>query len=267
MLMKKLGRLGRRDRPVQGGKTMKKYRRLSQPESHGNEKMLNMLKIMSHDIRGSLVSISATLKLLIRGYYGKMGEGVANSLKELLSKTTGLIGTTDEYLGKTFLFSEHLEKEDEAINLMQDIITPVLKEFSPELKGHRILIDNRFEAISTKQISIKGSRTWLKAVFRNLLKNAIKYGDKDCTIAIGFEDHGSSFQVNVYNSGKPIPEEWREKLFSKFMRGKKNNDDSDADGVGLGLYLVKNIIKKQGGDMWYEAREDGSNFVFTLPHG
>ena len=45
---------------------------------------MNALKIMLHDIRGSLVSMSATLKLLIRGYYGKMEEGVTNHLKELL---------------------------------------------------------------------------------------------------------------------------------------------------------------------------------------
>ena len=64
-----------------------------------NEKIMNMLKIMSHDIRGSLISISATLKLLSRGYYGKMDEGVANNLKDLLSKTVGLIGITEEYLG------------------------------------------------------------------------------------------------------------------------------------------------------------------------
>jgi light-regulated signal transduction histidine kinase (bacteriophytochrome) len=64
-----------------------------------NEEILNMLRIMSHDIRGSLISISATLKLLSRGYYGKMDEGVANNLKDLLSKTVGLIGITEEYLG------------------------------------------------------------------------------------------------------------------------------------------------------------------------
>jgi signal transduction histidine kinase len=36
-------------------------------------------------------------------------------------------------------------------------------------------------------------------------------------------------------------------------------------GTGLGLYLVKKVIKKLGGEIWYEAKEYGSNFVFTLP--
>jgi signal transduction histidine kinase len=42
-------------------------------------------------------------------------------------------------------------------------------------------------------------------------------------------------------------------------------NSEDLPGMGLGLSLVKKIIRKQGGDIWYEAKENGSNFVFTLP--
>ena len=38
-----------------------------------------------------------------------------------------------------------------------------------------------------------------------------------------------------------------------------------AGGTGLGLYLVNHVIRKLGGEIWYEARDNGSNFVFTLP--
>jgi signal transduction histidine kinase len=252
-------------------KKLEVKRRSHQMRSHErilNEKILNMLKIMSHDIKGSLVSMSAILKLLNRGYYGKMDEGVTNSLKELLSKTTGLIGITEEYLSRTFSLNGDLEAESEALDLMQDIISPILEELSPELKDHQLLIDNRFDAMSNKPIFIKANRIWLKTIFRNLLRNAIKYGDKGCTVALGCEDHGSSYRLNVYNSGKPIPEEYRDKLFSKFMRiGNNGNGSRGADSMGLGLYLIKKIIQKQGGDIWYEAKEDGSNFVFTLPSG
>ena len=233
-----------------------------------NENILNLLKIMSHDVRGSLVSISATLSLLNRGYYGKTEEEVANRLGELLSKTLGLIRVTEEYLDKAFSIADELEAGGEALNLKQDIIRPVLEELSLELKEHRILIDHRFEAIPNERISIKVNRIWLKTVFRNLLKNAIKYGEKECRIALGFEDQGSLYRLNVYNSGKPIPEESRHKLFSKVIRfGSRRNRDRVVEGMGLGLYLIKKTIQKQGGDLWYEATEDGSNFVFTLPRG
>lgn len=54
-----------------------------------NEKILNMVKAMSHDVRGSLLSISSTLKLLSRGYYGKMDETVVNRIRELFQKPQG----------------------------------------------------------------------------------------------------------------------------------------------------------------------------------
>jgi len=244
-------------------------RRSSQPESNEgtlNGKILNMLEIMSHDIRGSLVSVSATLKLLSRGYYGKMDECVKDSLKGVLSKTTRLIGMTEEYLSRTFSANGDLEVQRETLDLMQDVINPVLDEFSSELKEHTIQIDDCIDVMSNKGISIKASRICLKTVFRNLVKNAIAYGDQRGAIAIGFQDHRSFYRLNVYNSGKPVPEEYRNKIFTKFIR-LGNNGNGGTEGMGLGLYLVKKVIQKHGGDIWYEAQEDGSNFIFTLPSG
>jgi signal transduction histidine kinase len=197
-----------------------------------------------------------------------MDEGVTNNLKDLLSKTVSLIGITEEYLGRTFSVNDDLEMVGETLDLRQDIINPVLEELSGEIKDRHILIDNYLSAISTHQIPIKGSRIWLKIVFRNLLKNAIKYGDKGSTIAIGFENQGSYLRLNVFNSGKPIPEEYRDKLFTKFLRfGNNGNVNGISDGMGLGLYLTKTIVQKLGGDIWYEAKENGSNFVLSLPIG
>lgn len=234
------------------------------PEVTLNQKMIDMLKIMSHDIRGSLLSLSATLKLLNRGYYGNMDEGVADCLKELSSKTQRLIGMSEEYLGRALSMDEEMETGGKISDLMQEVINPVLEELAPELKDHPLLIDDSFR---TRRISIQASWIWLKTIFRNLLKNAIKYGEKGCLIALGFEDHGASYQLNVYNSGKPIPTEYRDNLFSELVHvGAGDGGNMQAEGgVGLGLHLIKRIIQKQGGNIWYEPKEDGSNFVFTLP--
>ena len=240
-----------------------------QPESFDhslNEKMLNMVKALSHDVRGSLLSISATLKLLSRGHYGKMDETVVHRIKELFSKTSGLIGVTEEYLGRSFSVNNDLNAEVESLDLMKDVLIPVLKELSSELKGHRLMIDHCLHAMSNKPISIGTNALWLKMVFRNLLRNAVKYGERGGEIAVGFEDRGSCYRLNVYNSGKPVPEEYRKTLFTKGasnMNGK--NGREGAGGTGLGLYLSGNVIQKLGGAIWYEAKENGSNFVFTLP--
>jgi signal transduction histidine kinase len=245
------------------------HQRDRQPESFDiglNEKILNMVKALSHDVRGSLLSMSATLKLLSRGYYGKMDEAVVHRIKELFSKTSGLIGITEEYLGRSFSVNNDLNTEVESLDLMKDVLIPVLKELSSELKGRRLMIDHRLHAMSNKPISIRTNGIWLKMVFRNLLRNAVRYGHKEGMITIGFEDQGSCYRLNVYNSGKPIPEEYRERLFTKVMGGgNRGNGKERADGTGLGLYLIHKVIQKLGGEIWYEAKENGSNFVFTLP--
>ncbi|HUL21608.1 MAG TPA: hypothetical protein VLZ10_09145 [Thermodesulfobacteriota bacterium] len=73
------------------------------------ESLLHLLKIMSRDIRGSLLSMLATLKLLNRGYYGNMDEEVANQTKDLLSSATQLIGRVDACLGRAFVVKEEVE--------------------------------------------------------------------------------------------------------------------------------------------------------------
>ena len=243
--------------------------RVRPPESFDlgpNEKILNIVKALSHDVRGSLLSISATLKLLSRGHYGKMDQAVVHRIKDLFSKTSGLIGMTEEYLGRGFSVNNDLNTEVEFLDLMKDVLIPVLKELSSELKGHHLMIDHRLHATSNKPVSIRTNRIWLKMVFRNLLRNAVKYGDHEGMITVGFEDQGSWYRLNVYNSGKPIPEPYRERLFEKSM-GNVNgqNGKEQADGTGLGLVLVNKVIQKLGGEIWYEAKKNGSNFVFTLP--
>ena len=150
------------------------------------------------------------------------------------------------------------------LDLRQDIIDPVLDELYPEMKNQDIVIDNRLGAIPANRILINTNKVWLKIVFRNLFRNAIKYGGKGCALAFGFEDHGLYYRFNVYNSGQPIPEHCRDKLFLKFSQIDEKGEQH-SEGMGLGLYLVKEIIQKHGGDIWYEAKEYGSNFVFTLP--
>ena len=103
-------------------------------EQSRNETVLNKTEIMSHDIRGPLISVSATLKLLSRGHYGKLDEEVLNSINELLSKIAGVIGIAEEYLLRSVSTSDDSETEREVLDLMRDILIPVLKELSLRTK-------------------------------------------------------------------------------------------------------------------------------------
>lgn len=228
-----------------------------------NQHILSMLMIMSHDIRGPLVSMAATLKLLLRGSFGRMDESVWNTVQDLLVRVRNQISIAEDCLGRAYLLDGKLRADRDVIDLRQDIIDPVLDELSNEMQHERILIDNRLGAIPAGCIPLGTEMMWLKAVFRNLFKNAIKYGGAGSRIAFGFEDHGTFYRLNVYNSGHPIPEEFRGRLFTKLTRAVGGGEQQE--GFGMGLYLIREIIRKHGGDIWYEPQTNGSDFILIVP--
>jgi PAS domain S-box-containing protein len=228
-----------------------------------NEHILTMVMMLSHDIRGPLVAIASILKLLFRGTYGKLDQSPANTVQDLLSRCARLLGTAEDYLGKASIVGGSIDMEREVLDLRQDIIDAVLDELADDITRNEIVIDNRLGAIPAGSIPIRANKTWLKAVYRNLFANAVKFGGKGCTISFGFEQRDSHYRLNVYNSGRPIAEEDREKIFERFERIEPSEGPT-PDGVGLGLCLCREIILEHGGEIWYEARPDGSNFVFTV---
>jgi DNA-binding response OmpR family regulator len=229
-----------------------------------NEYFLHKVKMMTHEFRASLASMASTLKLLNRGFFGNMEERVAEKLRELLVKANTLAGAAEDYLGKGLSMDGNIELKWELLDLKKDVINPILEELSSEIQDRHVLIDNRLDGNSIKEIHIRASRIWLKTVFRHLVQNAITHGDKGCTIVFGFEKHDSHVRLTVFNSGKPIPQEYRGQLFSKCIQI-ENGGKRHGNGLGLGLYLTKKILQRQGGDIRYEPKDNGSNFIVTLP--
>ena len=106
---------------------------------------------------------------------------------------------------------------------------------------------------------------WLKSAFRNLINNGIKYGGRGCTIVVDLETKGSASRLKVYNTGQTVPEACRSMLFS-YDRSPRRSKQK-CRGLGLGLSLSRDIIQNYGGDIWYEPKPGGSNFVISLPQG
>jgi two-component system sensor histidine kinase KdpD len=206
-------------------------------------------------MRAPVSSIGSMIKLLARGAFGSIDESVKVTLLDISARMIRLEKLLSEYLCKSSVMSIKMP-EKEYIDLRQDIIDPILAEVLTEIEESKIRIDNRLGAIPGNKIIIKANARWIKIVYRNLIRNAIKYASSG-HIAFGFEDMGDSYKLNVYNSGPPVPEDRRATIFEKF---------ESTDSTGLGLAICRNLIHKHGGDMWYENTWDNHpNFVFTIP--
>jgi PAS domain S-box-containing protein len=221
-----------------------------------NEKhILDMISIATHDIRGPLISIGSTIKLVRRGTFGSIDESVAVTLSDISARIGRLERLVSDYLCKSCVMNVKMP-EKEYCDLRQDIIDPILAEYVPEIEENKIRIDNSLGAIPSNRIIIRAKAQWIKIVYRNLIRNAIKYAASGY-IAFGFEDKGDHYRLNVYNSGPPVPGKKKNEIFKKF---------ESKDSTGLGLAICRGLILKHGGNMWYENTwDDHPNFIFTIP--
>jgi DNA-binding NarL/FixJ family response regulator len=222
------------------------------------------MMLMFHDIRGSMISAAASLKLMARGTYGEMSRRAKAKLQEATGRVEKTIHLMEDFLGEPPA-DRPSAKEIDFLNLTEDIVEPVLAELAVEIQNHQITLVNRLHNQGAVKVPVRGSKLWLKSAFRNLINNGIKYGGRGCTIEVGCETQGATSRLTVYNTGQTVPEASRSLLFSpiRSMRPPKHRHQ----GLGLGLSLSRDIIQNYGGDIWYEAKKGGSNFVISLPQG
>ncbi len=105
----------------------------------------------------------------------------------------------------------------------------------------------------------------LGQVIDNLISNAIKYTPKSGEIIVKAESRGDCVRVSVQDFGMGIPKAVQEKIFDRFYRVKDASAGS-VSGIGLGLYICREIIEKHQGHLGVESiPEEGSTFYFELP--
>jgi signal transduction histidine kinase len=221
------------------------------------------MMLMLHDIRGSMISTAALLKLMARGMHGEMSAQARGKLLEAVGRIEETIHLTEDFIGKSLADRRSGARAEDLLDVTEDIVAPVLAELAAEIRDQKITIVNRLPNQGEGKVPVRGGRLGLKSVFRNLINNGIKHGGRGCTIVVDLEAQGSTWHLHVYNTGQTIPEASRPMLFSpiRSMRPSKNR----RQGLGLGLSLSRDIIQNYGGDIWYEAQKDGANFVMSLP--
>jgi PAS domain S-box-containing protein len=219
--------------------------------------ILQMLSIATHDMRSPIVSIASTIKLLAKGRFGEVSVSVKQTLIDVFNRMIKLEKIVEEYLTKSSVMNSSEIGRKETLDLREDIIDPILGDFSQEIERGEIQIDNRLGGIPGDKIIVSANKNWLGIVYRNLLSNAIRYTPKGGTIAYGFEDKGNMYRLNVFNNGQPIPAEKRKSIFEMF--------ESEVSS-GIGLPVIRELVRRHGGDLWCEESPVGHpNFVFTLP--
>ncbi len=140
------------------------------------------------------------------------------------------------------------------------LVRRVVAELVPVLEQHTLVAQ-----LPDVAIMIMGDDLRLEQVLQNLLQNAIKYSPYGGRITLGVERAGASVVIAVSDQGLGIPADAAAQLFERFYRA-SNMDHWRISGLGLGLYIVKEIVDRHGGTVEVQSVEgQGSTFTLRLP--
>ena len=153
---------------------------------------------------------------------------------------------------------EKLAKEDVD---MYDVASEVFDELSERIAQKGVTVENLLK----KGIVVKGNRTLVYAILRNLVENSLKYAGDGVTLHLECYSYiDKQYYFNYYDTGRGVPQEHLERIFERFYRVSEGRTRDDG-GSGLGLSIVRNSVVFHGGDIKVMNRQGGGlQFFFTL---
>lgn len=178
-----------------------------------------------------------------------------------------LVQTMETYVDRlSSLISNLLEltetgelPEVEDISLDSAIKT-VVKDLEPVAHEHEVKIHTDIEPLT-----VRGNGSLLYRALYNLVENAIRYNEKEGSIRIDLKNQDTAGMVKIADTGVGIAPEARELIFEPFYRVNKSRS-REFGGAGIGLSLVKAILKRHGAFIAVDANEpQGSVFTITFP--
>jgi signal transduction histidine kinase len=230
---------------------------------------------VSHELRTPLATIKALTRLLIRGESTeeKEREYLETISLECDRQIDLVLNLLDLSRIEGGVFRVSMERVDVAELIRLSVKS---EKGAAERRGHELVIEPIVGVPS-----VHTDRKALHRVLGNLVENAIKYTPDGGAITVFARHVGDFVSIGVRDNGRGIPAEDLPVLFEKFHRGDPALhsaamrtatgdaallEDADVSGVGLGLYLAKNVVEQLGGTISVETELGrGSTFVLQIP--
>jgi signal transduction histidine kinase len=174
-----------------------------------------------------------------------------------------------EALINSFVDSSQLEKAVIRVNLKQEDVSDLIHEQLRELEGFIGMREHTIDVALDEQLITAIDKEKIYTVISNILINAIDYTPQGGKISIKSSIDRNFLTISVKDNGIGFTEEEKNQLFKPFGKIERYGKgwDITVGGMGMGLYISKEIIELHGGKIWAESegRNKGSEFHFSLP--
>ncbi len=231
-------------------------RRQKDELERSNAELQQFSYAVSHDLREPLRAIAGYAALLERRSAAKLDPASLRHLEQIGGASRRMEGIITDLLAyaRTGQAGQRLEIIDTSA-----LVDGLLRDLKPLIQKSRATV------LHGNLPVVAGYRTPLRAVFQNLIVNAIKYAAKakDSCVEIGAASQDRFWYFTVKDNGPGIPPEYHDLVFKLFQR---IPGAEAAEGTGIGLAIARKAVEQHGGKIWVESDGfHGSTFCFLLP--
>ncbi len=218
----------------------------------------DFVNMASHELKTPLTSMKIYIDLLTKRIKQSQDNKSIKILKNIENQTEKLQELVNDLLDVSRLQTGKLMFTKEQFRL-DALIRETIEGLQEVAKNHKIVFS------SNKATSIYADRFRIYQVLTNLLTNAIKYSKNADEIIVSLQRSRGKAIVRVQDFGIGIAKDQQKKIFDRLYQV-TDHQEKTFPGLGMGLYISKEIVKRHKGCLWVESEKNkGSTFIFSLP--
>lgn len=216
------------------------------------------IAVASHELKTPITSIKAYQQVLKKHSQTQNNKENTLLLTKMEKQIDKLNLLVNDLLDVTKIQAGKLQLRVSYFNL-QEVVREVVTNIQMTTKSHKI------EFNSQQELMIHADKDRLIQVIENYITNAIKYSPKAKKVIVRVKMKDSFVELSVEDFGVGIPQGKLDKIFERFYQVEEHDRKAFA-GLGLGLFISKEIITRHNGQVWATSEVDqGSRFYFKLP--
>jgi len=229
------------------------------------EEIQSFYHTLSHELKTPLTSAREFISIVMDGLAGPVTETQFDYLRIAKESCNQLRVCLNDLLDTTRLETGKLRIELKPI-LVGNLVQKVMSMMGPVATAKKIRLIKNVQS-GLPEALLDENR--IMQVLTNLLNNALKFtleGGKISLKVCEAPGHPDRLQVSVSDTGRGIPKDQLDRIFDRLFQVKLG-DAATEKGIGLGLYICRELVELHGGRIWVESEvESGSTFTFELPN-
>ena len=224
-------------------------------ESAADERA-QMVNLASHELRNPLTIVSASAQVLEKEAEARGDADLVETARDARAAAMRADALITELLDLNRLDANRL-----ALRIVPTTLTPMIIQALSVTENHRGVRPIETPAESAGAASVMADPIRLSIILRNLIDNAFKYSPADSPLVVSISEEGQRTAVDVRDAGSGVAAADSEAVFVRFNRLRATEH---IGGIGIGLYLSRELARRMGGDIESLPNAGGGHFRLTL---